>query len=438
MKHEPVVKTKNRCKRFTMDNFYAGCHFYGRMHVMENKKKAKRPAPAGILSMVKGYDIWIHGALIMLAFIGIVMIGSASMADAVGNSLSLVITIAKQFIFVATGYVLMSFLSRTFRLSDLKGNVFSLLTVLEIILLLVCIFFPGVNGSHAWIRIPLGITEVTIQPSEFAKILTFLIVAAHLADRNTPKAKWWDIVKRPVLITAIMAGIILALQSDFGSMLVLVIIFCVTYLIPRNRPLRRSQTVLVILFYVAVVMAILILSPAGESLIEKLPFLKDYQKGRFINAIDPFHDPYGGGYQIIQSLIAFADGGFFGRGLGQSVRKYMNFPEASTDFILAIYVEELGWVGFLFLILLYCIIIFRLIHYAKRIKSEAAKIILIGSATYFLVHIFFNIGGITGLIPLTGIPLPLLSSGGTSAVAFMMSIGLSQAVIAAYKRKELQ
>ena len=116
----------------------------------------------------------------------------------------------------------------------------------------------------------------------------------------------------------------------------------------------------------------------------------------------------------------------------------MNFPEASTDFILAIYVEELGWVGFLFLILLYSIIIFRLIHYAKRIKSEAAKIILIGSATYFLVHIFFNIGGITGLIPLTGIPLPLLSSGGTSAVAFMMSIGLSQAVIAAYKRKELQ
>ena len=413
MKHEPVVKTKNRCKRFTMDNFYAGCHFYGRMHVMENKKKAKRPAPAGILSMVKGYDIWIHGALMLLAFIGIVMIGSASMPDAVGNSLSLVITIAKQFVFVATGYVLMSFLSRTFRLSDLKGN-------------------------HAWIRIPLGITEVTIQPSEFAKILTFLIVAAHLADRNTPKAKWWDIVKRPVLITAIMAGIILALQSDFGSMLVLVIIFCVTYLIPRNRPLRRSQTVLVILFYVAVVMAILILSPAGESLIEKLPFLKDYQKGRFINAIDPFHDPYGGGYQIIQSLIAFADGGFFGRGLGQSVRKYMNFPEASTDFILAIYVEELGWVGFLFLILLYSIIIFRLIHYAKRIKSEAAKIILIGSATYFLVHIFFNIGGITGLIPLTGIPLPLLSSGGTSAVAFMMSIGLSQAVIAAYKRKELQ
>ena len=221
-------------------------------------------------------------------------------------------------------------------------------------------------------------------------------------------------------------------------MLVLFIIFCVTYLIPKNKPLRRSQFVLVILFYVAVVVAIIILSPVGEPLIENLPLLKDYQKGRFINAIDPFQDPYGRGYQIIQSLIAFADGGFFGRGLGQSVRKYMNFPEASTDFILAIFVEELGWVGFLFLMLLYSIIIFRLIHYAKRIKSEAAKIILIGSATYFLVHIFFNIGGITGLIPLTGIPLPLLSSGGTSAVAFMISIGLSQAVISAYKRKELQ
>ena len=405
---------------------------------MDNKKKPGRLTLGTILSMGKGYDIWIHGALMLLAFIGIVMIGSASMADAVNNPLSLVITIVKQLLFIITGYVLMAFFSRTFRLSSLKGNVFSILTVLEIILLIICIAFPEVNGSHAWIRIPLGITEVTIQPSEFAKILTFLIVAAHLADRNTPRAKLWYTVQRPVLITALMAAIILVLQSDFGSMLVLFIIFCVTYLIPKNKPLRRSQFVLVILFYVAVVVAIIILSPVGEPLIENLPLLKDYQKGRFINAIDPFQDPYGRGYQIIQSLIAFADGGFFGRGLGQSVRKYMNFPEASTDFILAIFVEELGWVGFLFLMLLYSIIIFRLIHYAKRIKSEAAKIILIGSATYFLVHIFFNIGGITGLIPLTGIPLPLLSSGGTSAVAFMISIGLSQAVISAYKRKELQ
>lgn len=404
---------------------------------MDNKKKPGQRTPGKILSMVKGYDIWIHGALMLLAFIGIVMIASASMAEAVGNPLSLVVTIAKQLVFVVTGYVLMAFFSRTFRLADLKGNLFSILTVLEIILLFVCIFFPAVNGSKAWIRIPLGITEITIQPSEFAKILTFLIVAAHLADRNTPKVKWWDAVKRPVLITAVMAAIILVLQSDFGSMLVLFIIFCVTYLIPRNKPLRRSQFILVILFYVAVALAILILSPVGEPLIENLPFLKDYQKGRFINAIDPFQDPYGRGYQIIQSLIAFADGGLFGRGLGQSVRKYMDFPEASTDFILAIFVEELGWVGFLFLMLLYGIIIFRLIHYARRIKSEAGKIILIGTATYFLVHIFFNIGGVTGLIPLTGIPLPLLSAGGTSAVAYMISIGLSQAVISAYKRKEL-
>lgn len=388
--------------------------------------------------MVKGYDPLLQGALLVLAAIGIVMIGSASMGDAVGNNLYLAVTIGKQLAFVLCGYLLMAMLSRSFRLSQLHGNFFSILIIIEIMALLACFFFTETNGAKAWIRIPLGFTEVTVQPSEFAKILTFLILAGHLADRHTPKAKLWPTVKRPVLICGLMALIILVVQKDFGSMLVLFIIFCVCYLIPKNRPLSTSQTILVVLFYAAVIGSVFLLSPQGESMILKLPFLKDYQKNRFVSAIDPFRDPYGTGYQIIQSLIAFSEGGMFGRGLGQSVRKYMNLPEANTDFILAVYVEELGWVGFLVLMLIYSIIIFRLLYYARRMKSEAGRIILIGSATYFLVHIFFNIGGVTGLIPLTGIPLPLMSSGGSSAIAFMMAIGLSQAVIASYKRKELR
>lgn len=401
----------------------------------KNTPVKKRTA---FLAMGKGYDPLLHAALVLLAFIGIVMIGSASMGDAVGNNLYLAVTIVKQLVFVAAGYVLMAMLSRSFRLSQLRGNFFSVLIIIEILALFACFFFPETNGAKAWIRIPLGITEVTVQPSEFAKILTFLIVAGHLADRSTPKAKLWPVIKRPVLICGLMAAVILLVQKDFGSMLVLFVIFCVCYLIPKNRPLRVSQAVLVILFYSAVILSAFLLSPQGEELILKIPFLENYQKNRFLAAIDPFRDPYGGGYQIIQSLIAFSEGGLLGRGLGQSVRKYMNFPEANTDFILAVYVEELGWLGFLVLMVIYGIILFRLIHYARKMKSEAGKIVLIGTATYFLVHIFFNIGGVTGLIPLTGIPLPLMSSGGSSAIAFMMAAGLSQAVIGAYKRKEIQ
>ena len=99
-------------------------------------------------------------------------------------------------------------------------------------------------------------------------------------------------------------------------------------------------------------------------------------------------------------------------------------------------VEETGYVGFLILMLMYGIIIFRLFLYARKVRSEAGKIILIGTASYFLVHIFLNVGGVTGLIPLTGVPLPLISSGGSSAMAFMLAIGLSQAVIAKYNRDQ--
>ena len=377
-------------------------------------------------------------AVVILAFTGIVIIGSASMGTSVGNTKLLILNIVKQCVFVTIGYFLMAWISRKFKLSQLHGNMFQILIIIEIFALLSCLAFPEVKGAYNWIRIPLGFTEITIQPSEFAKILTFLIVAAHLGDRRNSRKSFLGLAGRAIGICGVMAIIILLFQKDFGSMMVLGIIFCVCFLIPKNKSLRKPQIILMVLFYVAVLASFFILSPAGEEFIMKLGFLKPFQKNRFINAIDPFRDPYGGGFQIIQSLIAFAEGGFAGKGLGRSVRKYMNLPEAGTDFILAVFVGEAGWFGFCMLMLVYGIIIYRLLYFAYKMKSESGKIILVGTATYFVVHLFFNIGGVTGLIPLTGIPLPLMSAGGSSAVAFMIAIGLSQAVIGAYKRKEIQ
>ena len=151
------------------------------------------------------------------------------------------------------------------------------------------------------------------------------------------------------------------------------------FLIPSHPQLRRTQRRLGLLFLALLAFTVLLLTPWGEGLINALP-LKEYQKNRILSAINPFADQYNTGYQLINGLVSFATGGWFGLGFGNSVRKYTNFPAANTDFILAIIVEELGIVGFLAVFIPYCIIIIQLFRYAQKIRSEKAKIILVGTA----------------------------------------------------------
>ena len=171
----------------------------------------------------------------------------------------------------------------------------------------------------------------------------------------------------------------------------------------------------------------------GENFIRLLP-LKDYQINRILSAINPFIDRYNTGYQLINGLVAFATGGFFGTGFGNSIRKYTDFPASNTDFILAIVVEELGFLGFMIITICYMLIIIRLYKYAFKMKNEKGRIILVGVGTYLFVHFLFNVGGVTGLIPLTGVPLLMISAGGTSTLTTMVAIGLAQAIIAKYRQ----
>ena len=151
------------------------------------------------------------------------------------------------------------------------------------------------------------------------------------------------------------------------------------FLIPSHPQLRRTQRRLGLLFLALLAFTVILLTPWGVGLINALP-LKEYQKNRILSAINPFADQYNTGYQLINGLVSFATGGWFGLGFGNSVRKYTNFPAANTDFILAIIVEELGIVGFLAVFIPYCIIIIQLFRYAQKIRSEKAKIILVGTA----------------------------------------------------------
>lgn len=406
---------------------------------MTNERK-KLKFKKGLFSflMSSGSDLLIHLAMFALMIYGTLMIGSASMGLAVSSPSYLVKTVVKQIVFVVFGYFVMCKLSNWFRLEKLKSKKFPIAIIGMEVLLISCIAFSASGGAHAWIRIPFPGMEVSLQPSEFAKIISVLIVAAYLGDVKKVYPRKRDLFVRPLLFIGIYLATVLVIQHDFGSMAVIFLIVCVCLLIPNNPQAKPFQVFLRGAFWVMVVLAIFILSPLGTHLIESMPFLSTYQKNRFLSAVNPFQDIYGSSYQIVKGLVSFADGGLLGVGYGNSVRKYTDFPAANTDFILAILVEELGFVGFLILIALYSLIIFRLLYFAMKIKNEKAKIILTGTAMYFVVHCFFNIGGVTGLIPLTGVPLLMISSGGSSTMSIMFMVGIAQAVISQYNRKEIE
>lgn len=392
---------------------------------MEKKKKS------GALRMPHLYDRYIHFSTLILVLFGLVMITSASMGLAAGNTMYLVNVVAKQIVFTVVGYIAMLIVAKIFTFQRLRDNI-SLIVIATFVFLIVPLAFSSVGGAKAWIRIPMPGGEVTIQPSEFAKISIMLVVAAYLCDLKSKKPTDWELIKTPVIIVGMFVLIVAILQSDFGSAAIMAMIAFVIFLIPQHPQLVKSQKVIFWLIILAVVGVVFLLSPIGAEFIQHLP-LQEYQKSRITSAINPFSDKYGTGYQLVNGLVSFASGGFFGVGFGNSVRKYTNFPAANTDFILAIVVEELGFLGFLIIFVFYGIIIYHLFKYAFKMKSEKGRVILIGTAMYLLFHFVLNVGGVTGLIPLTGVPLLMISYGGSSTMAIMVAIGVSQAVISGFR-----
>ncbi|MCH4206860.1 MAG: FtsW/RodA/SpoVE family cell cycle protein [Solobacterium sp.] len=404
---------------------------------LQKKKKEKVKKPLFSLRLPHGSDLAIHLSILWLAVFGLLMIASASMGQAVNNPKYLPFTVAKQAVFLAGGYIVMHWMSYHFKLDFLRSRGFSQWAIWMGIALMVCLIFTPVNGARAWIRLPIASLDVSVQPSEFTKIMGILIVAAYCGDihRHFPSSSM--MVRRPFMLIGGYLFIVWILQSDLGSAVVIGLIAVACFLIPQHPQLRKYQRLFIILMIVGVAGMILILSPVGENIVEHLP-LQTYQKNRILSAINPFTDQYNTGYQLINGLVSFASGGWTGLGFGNSVRKYTDFPAANTDFILAIIVEELGYVGFLMVFIPYIIIIWRLFHYASKMNSERGRIILVGVAMYILVHCLFNIGGVTGLIPLTGVPLLMISAGGSSTVALMMAIGIAQAVIIQYRKGEIE
>ncbi len=349
---------------------------------------------------------------------GSLMIVSAEMGNSAGDTSYLTTVIIKQAVFVLAGII--AYLTMANIRLQRIGIIPSIFAYVGVAAVLVsCRFFGQINGAYAWI--PIG-SIVTIQPSEFAKVFMILFACCmicHDRKENNVKFFWWYCAG-VVFYTLVILG----WQHDLGSAVVLFVMSYCMAMIPRYKELKQYQMYMTFLVIGVIALAGIALSPPVTEILKK--HADNYMVGRFLAAADPFLYQYDNGYHIIMSLVSFANGGWFGLGYGNSIHKYMNFPNPDNDFILPVIVEELGIIGFLIIIVLYGLLLFPIISASLKSNSTIGKVTLLGVFMYFILHFILNVGGVSGLIPLTGVPLLMISSGGSSLMACMAALGLAQ------------
>jgi len=276
------------------------------------------------------------------------------------------------------------------------------------LLMLILVSFYGSTGMGAQRWLNLGIFN--IQPSELIKFSIVLVLARYFHAEK--ELRLWDNIKNFIypLLLILLPAYIIFIQPDLGSALIFVM---------------ASLTILFVIgislwFFVASTIIVIIFLPVAWFFL-----LFDYQKDRLLIFLDPFRDPFGSGYHIIQSKIALGSGGLFGKGFLQGTQSHLNFlPEIQTDFIFTLLAEEFGIFGTLILLFLYIIIIFYSLIIGVMCKSRFACFISIGVAINIFYYVFINTAMVSGLIPVVGIPLPLVSYGGTSMLCVMFGLGL--------------
>ena len=252
--------------------------------------------------------------------------------------------------------------------------------------MIVCLAFRDVKGSHAWIQIG----SFTIQPAEFMKIIMILFLSFHFGEieeycqipknisrkkkEELQKRKLWYCVVRPILAIIVVFFVGVLLQKDLGSALILAFICMMLFFITPRPYYTKYKKLSLILLVIAFVVAIL-----GMNFI-----LKPHQLGRITTWLNPLLDEKGDGWQLVNALVAFSNGGLFGQGFGASRQKYGYIPESHNDFIVAIIYEELGLVGFLLFLIPYCIIIYKMFHYGMKVKETKSKFNFIWCWALFL------------------------------------------------------
>lgn len=350
---------------------------------------------------MKKIDKLILISVIIISLFGLLMIYSSSSVWAEYKFNDPYKYLKNQGIFLIIGYFIIYFISKiNYQIYQKYSNII----LITCIILLILVLIPGIgsvrNGSRSWF----GIGSFGIQPSEFAKLGIIIFTAKYLTNNKIKEIKTSVL---PILSVVILIFGLIMLQPDFGTGVIIVI------------------TIIALLFVSGVKISFFIkMGVIGLIGIVSLIIIAPYRLKRIISFLNPWADPLGSGFQIIQSLYAIGPSGLLGAGLGNSIQKHFYLPEPQTDFIFSIISEELGFMGVLIIATLFITIIYRGIRISIKQQDNFAKYLSFGLVFSLAFQTILNLMVVVGLIPVTGVTLPFLSYGGSSLLVSMANIGI--------------
>jgi rod shape determining protein RodA len=343
------------------------------------------------------FDYFLFLAVVILALVGTLGIYNASAEE--GNYSLFV----RHLQWIGLGLVVCLFITSVdyHFLTDYAFLFYGLTTLL---LLGILFFGKEINGSKSWFTFG----DISFQPSEIAKVSVILVLARYLSEIRSSYLQHRHLFALGGL--TLLPTILITLQGDLGTALMYLPIL-LGVVIVGGLKMR---------FLIGMLIITLCAAPVGWFL------LKDYQKERILVTLDPGRDPQGIGYQSRQSQIAIGSGGLFGKGLGQGLQSQLGFvPEIHTDFIFAILAEEIGFVGSIFILMLYLLVLMRLIQIAENARDRVGIFLITGVTSLIFFHVATNVSMTLGIMPPIGIPLPLLSYGGSSTITTFAALGLA-------------
>ncbi len=352
---------------------------------------------------MKRFNLSLFLSVLLISIFGIVMIYSASYIWAEYKYNDAFKFVKNQGLFLIIGIILMILISKVnYNIYKDKAKII----LIVCIVLLVLVLIPGIgtirNGSRSWF----GIGSFGIQPSEFTKLGLIIFVSKYLASDDKRVKDIKHGVLPIILVLGFIFGLIM-LQPDFGTGSIIVV------------------TIIVLLFVGGVDFKFFLkIGVVGVIGVVILIAIAPYRLARILSFLDPWSDPLGSGFQIIQSLYAIGPGGLFGYGLGNSRQKHFFLPEPQTDFIFSIISEELGFFGCLLVVIMFFIICYQGFKISRKSNDKFAKFLSFGIIFQISFQACMNLMVVTGVIPVTGVTLPFLSYGGSSLLITLVSIGI--------------
>ena len=360
-----------------------------------------------------GYDWVLITCALLLSIIGSALVFSASKQRLFDAGINSDFYLQRHIFNIIFGIVLALIVSRfSFRTARAYAIIIYIVAVIGLVMVLI----PGIGksqgGAQAWISLPGGFS---FQPSEFTKIALIVLLAMVLTERRDSELIPDD---RDVLFGLALAGVpalLILLQNDFGTVMIIGATLLSVMVVAgvKLRWIYGSLSAVLLAGFIA----------------SQLNFIKDYQLDRLATFVDPTLDPLGAGYNSLQARIAIGSGGWFGQGYlngPQTQGKYV--PAQRTDFIFTVAGEELGFLGSTLIIFLLAMILFRLTKIALKAPDRFGRLAAAGIAGWFAIQTFENIGMSLGIMPVTGVPLPFVSYGGSSMFVSWMAIGLAVAI----------